>query len=101
MWVPVPLAWFWVGARVYDVTGSVAADGGVAFFGFLATATLAMAVLRRVDAAWLALRRRAGHDQPQGALTQVVVVSGTFGILAFVLWYYIGGAFVLPFMPSG
>jgi hypothetical protein len=101
MWAPIPIAWMWIGARVYDATGSLAADGGVALLGFLATATLAMSALTRVDTAWVALRRRSGHDQPQGALTQVVVVSATLGILVFLLWFYVlSHAFILPFMPS-
>src|SRR5439155_9134854 len=37
MWAPIPLAWLWVGSRVYNATGSLAADGGVAILGFLAT----------------------------------------------------------------
>jgi hypothetical protein len=101
MWAPIPLAWMWVGGRVYAATGSLAADAGVAFLGFMATTCFAMAALNRLDRTWVALRRRAGHDQREGALTQVVVVSATLGILAFLLWYYIfGHAYVLPFMPS-
>ena len=100
MWAPIPLAWMWVGARVYDATGSIAADGGVALLGFLATTILAMAALNRLDRFWVALRRRAGHDQAHGALTQVVVVSATLGLLAFFLWYYVlTHAFIIPFMP--
>ena len=53
------------------------------------------------DVAWVALRRRAGHDQREGALTQVVVVSATIGIAGFLLWYYVlEQAYVIPFMPS-
>ena len=89
MWAPIPLAWIWVGARVYDATESFAAGGGVAFLGFVATTILAMAALTRIDRVWVALRRRAGHDQAQGALTQVVVVSFTLGILVFFLWFYV------------
>ena len=102
MWAPVPLAWFWVGARVYVATESLAAGAGVAFAGFVATTILVMVTLARVDRAWVALRRRAGHDQAQGALTQVVVVSATFGLIGFVAWYYVLGdsPFVLPFMPT-
>jgi hypothetical protein len=101
MWAPIPIAWMWVGARVYDATGSLAADGGVALLGFLATATLAMTALTRVDTLWVALRRQSGHDQAQGALTQVVVVSATLGILLFLVWFYVlSDAFILPFMPS-
>jgi hypothetical protein len=101
MWAPIPLAWMWVGGRVFVATGSLAADGGVAFLGFMATTYLAMAGLNRLDRTWVALRRRAGHDQKDGALTQVVVVSATLGIIAFLLWYYVlEQAYVLPFMPS-
>jgi hypothetical protein len=101
MWAPIPLAWMWVGGQVFSATGSLAADGAVAFLGFMATTWLAMAALNRLDAVWVALRRKAGHEQKQGALTQVVVVSATLGILVFLAWYYvIERAFVLPFMPS-
>jgi hypothetical protein len=101
MWLPIPLAWMWIGARVYDVTGSLATDMGVAFFGFLGCTILTMRALTRIDRAWIALRRRAGHDQRQGALTWVVVVSATLGIVGFYVWYYVlSKAFILPFMPS-
>ena len=101
MWLPIPLAWVWVGARVYDATGSLAAGGVATLGGLIGTVVLAMAALTRIDSAWVALRRRAGHDQAQGALTQVVVVSATLAIALFLLWFYvIGQAFVIPFMPS-
>lgn len=100
MWAPIPIAWFWIGARVYDATGSIAADMGVALLGFLATMILVMAALTRIDRVWVALRRRVGHDQAEGALTQVVIASATLGLLAFLVWYYvIGKAYVIPFMP--
>jgi hypothetical protein len=101
LWAPLPFAWIWVGGRVYALTGSLAADGGAALVGFAASAFLAMRWLARLDQTWIALRRRAGHAQSEGALTQVVVVSATLGIGAFLLWYYLfSNAFILPFMPS-
>jgi hypothetical protein len=34
-------------------------------------------------------------------LQEVVAISGAFGIVGFVLWYYLfSHAYVLPFMPS-
>jgi hypothetical protein len=102
MWVAVPLAWLWIGGRVYAATGSLGADGAVAFFGFVGTTLLAVKLLRRVDSVWIALRRQAGHDQDEGALTEVVAISATFGIVAFMLWYYLfSHAYVLPFMGTG
>jgi hypothetical protein len=101
LWAPLPFAWIWIGGRVYAVTGSLLADGTVALLGFAASAFLAMRALAQLDQAWIALRRRAGYAQAQGALTQVVVVSATLGIGAFLLWYYLfSKAYILPFMPS-
>jgi hypothetical protein len=101
MWAPIPLAWLWIGGRVYAVTGSLAADGAACFFGFVATVLLVVAGLRRIDALWIALRRRAGYDQVEGALSEVVAISGALGIVCFFAWYYLlSHAYVLPFMPS-
>lgn len=101
MWTLVPLAWLWIGGRVYAATGSLAADGGVALFGFAATAFLLMVGLIRVDRTWVAMRRQSGHPEAEGALSQIVVVSVTFALLLFMLWYYVlTDAYVMPFMPS-
>ena len=100
MWAPIPLAWMWVGSHVYRVTGSLFADGAVVMLGFLATTTLAMIALNRLDQFWVTLRRRAGHRQKEGALTRVVVYSATLGLIGFGVWYYLlSDAFILPFMP--
>jgi hypothetical protein len=101
MWAAIPLAWLWIGGRVYSLTGSLGADAGVAFFGFVGTLFLALAGLRRLDRGWIALRRRAGYDQEEGALPQVVTVSATLALLTFFAWYYFfSHAYVIPFMPS-
>jgi hypothetical protein len=101
LWAPLPFAWIWVGGRVYAVTGSLFFDGAVALTGFAASALLAMHGLGRLDRTWIALRRRAGYAQSDGALTQIVVVSATLGLAGFLVWYYVlSHAFILPFMPS-
>src|SRR4051812_49469386 len=83
MWLPLPLAWVWIGAQAFGLTGSLLAGGGVALLGFLATTLLVMKGLARIDTAWVGLRRQSGHAQAKGALTQVVVVSATLGLLLF------------------
>lgn len=101
MWAPLPVAWFWVGARAFEATGSVAASGSVILLGLLATVVLMMKALARLDNKWIVLRRRAGHDQAQGALTQVVVASATAGLLVFSVWYwFLSDAYLIPFMPN-
>jgi hypothetical protein len=101
MFAPIQVGWFWVGARVFDATHSIMLDGIVVLGGFLATAIAIMKVLTRLDAVWLSLRRRAGHDRREGALTQVVVASATFGAVAFWVWFHIlENAYIIPFMPT-
>ena len=101
MWVPIPLAWFWIGARVYDATHSIMADGIVVLGGFLLSVIVVLKVLTRIDQLWIELRRRAGHDQRDGALNQVVIVSATFGVVGFWVWFHIiEDAFIIPFMPT-
>jgi hypothetical protein len=102
MWAPIPIAWVWVGARVYDATGSFVAGACAWFVGFAATLWLTAAALARLDRLWVRLRQQAGAVRAQGAMTQVIVVTATFALAAFFLWFYvIGKAFVIPFMPSG
>jgi hypothetical protein len=101
MWAAIPLGWLWIGGRVYALTGSLGADVAVAFAGFVATLLLAVSVLRRLDEGWISLRRRAGYEQKEGALTQVVTVSATLALVMFLIWYYLlAKAYVIPFMPS-
>jgi hypothetical protein len=101
MWAAIPLAWLWIGGRVYSLTSSLGLDVLVAFAGFVGTLVLAVALLRRLDVIWIALRQRAGYEQKEGALTEVVTISATFALLIFVGWYYLfSHAYVIPFMPS-
>ncbi len=101
MWAPIPVAWFWVGAQVYHVTGSILADGIVVLAGFLVTVVFLMGLLTRLDRAWVRMRRRAGHEQREGALNQVVIASATVGVVAFWVWFHVmEKGFVLRFMPS-
>lgn len=101
MWAAIPLAWLWIGGRIYALTKSLGADVAVAFLGFTLTLLLAVSMLRRLDESWIALRRRAGYEQKEGALTQVVTISATLALLLFLLWYYLlAKAYIIPFMPS-
>jgi hypothetical protein len=101
MWAAIPLAWIWIAGRAYETTDSLVVGGGGALIGLALNEALAVRALTRIDTVWVKLRRRAGHEQRHGALTRVVVVSATFGLIAFLVWYYVlSGAFVIRFMPS-
>jgi hypothetical protein len=99
MWLPNPAAWLWVGARTYDATQRISLGGLAALIGILVSTTLLMMLLTRLDMRWVILRRRAGREQKEGALTQVVVVSATLALAAFYAWQVMNQAFIMPFMP--
>jgi predicted amidohydrolase len=102
LWFGVPAGWFWLGARVYDATGSLLADMTAVFAGVIACLIYGMRGLVRADRRWIALRRAAGREQRDGVLTQVVVASMTVTLALFYLWFYVlsDGAFLIPFMPN-
>jgi hypothetical protein len=102
MWAPIPAVWFWVGARVFEATGSFTVDGLVVLAGLIGSIVLLLRGLTRIDGVWITLRREAGHDQRDGALNQVVVASATLSLTAFWVWFHImEKAFIIPFMPQG
>lgn len=101
MWAAVPLLWIWIGAGVFELTGSLMGDLTVAFLGIVATEIAMIVALSRLDGTWIDLRRRAGYPQAEGALSHLTVISVIFGLIAFYLWFYVlSDAFIIPFMPS-
>jgi hypothetical protein len=101
IWIVIPAGWMWIAAQVYEATLSIAADLAVALGGFIVTITLAMSALNRIDMMWVELRRQSGHEQREGALTRIVVVTAGVGFAAFYIWFhFIEQAFILQFMPT-
>ena len=98
----IPIAWLWVGGRVYSATGSLAADLGVAFLGFVVTLVFMVRGLARLDSTWVSMRHSLGHEQEEGALSRIIVYAVGLALALFVLWYYVlTDAYVMPFMGNG
>jgi hypothetical protein len=89
LWGPQPLAWLWVGSQVDYQTGSVTFGIAVAFAGMIATLMLTLAVLSRLDRLWRLLRRAAGHEQREGVLGRIFMVTAIVAALAFGVWFVI------------
>jgi hypothetical protein len=88
-WGPIPLGCLWVGSQVSYLTGSTSfgilmalVALGVLLFG-------ALVVLRRIDHAWMLVRRAAGHDQRAGALGRVFALTAVICGLAFAFWFIV------------
>lgn len=88
-WGPIPLACLWVGSQVSYLTGSI-------FFGILmALAALflllfgTLMLLRRLDSAWILVRRAAGYDQRSGALGRVFAATAAVCAAGFSFWFVV------------
>ncbi len=88
-WGPIPLACLWVGSQVSYLTGSI-------FFGIvMALAALfvllfgALMLLRRLDNAWILVRRAAGYDQRSGVLGRVFAATAAVCAVGFSFWFLV------------
>src|SRR3979409_1325099 len=60
-WGPIPLACLWLGSEANYLSGSVSVGILVAFAALFGLLFGTLSVLRGLDAAWILVRRAAGH----------------------------------------
>jgi hypothetical protein len=85
-WVAQPVAWLWVGSQVDYRAGSVFLGITVAFLGLIATLIVTLVIATRLDHVWRLLRRAAGHDQREGVLGRIFVVTAIVAAIGFTIW---------------
>jgi predicted secreted protein len=88
-WGPIPLACLWLGSQADYLSGSVGLGILVSFVGLFALLFGALSVLRRLDNAWILVRRAAGHDQRTGALGRIFAITAAVCALIFTLWFVV------------
>jgi len=88
-WGPIPLACLWLGSRANYLTGNVEA-GIVGSFGSAAALLYgALAMLLRLDGAWVLVRRASGRDQRRGVLARIFAFSAAVGASVFAFWFLV------------
>ena len=87
VWGPQPVGWLWVGSQVDYKTGSVFLGITVAFFGLIGTLILTLMLASRIDHLWRLVRRAAGHDQREGVLGRIFVVTAVVAAAGFTAWF--------------
>jgi hypothetical protein len=85
-WGAQPVGWLWVGSQVDYRTGSVFLGITVAFFGLIASLLVTLAIATRLDHLWRLLRRAAGHDQRDGVLGRIFMVTAIVAAIGFTVW---------------
>jgi hypothetical protein len=88
-WGPIPIACLWIGSEIDYLTGSVFLGFIVAFFALFPMLFGALALLRRLDQAWILVRRAAGHDQRTGAMARVFGLTAIVCAIAFAFWFMV------------
>ncbi|HTU80058.1 MAG TPA: hypothetical protein VMF09_14985 [Solirubrobacteraceae bacterium] len=88
-WGPIPLACLWLGSQADYLTGSVSLGILVSFIALFALLFGSLALMKRIDSAWILVRRAAGHDQRTGALGRIFAATAVVCAIAFVLWFLV------------
>jgi hypothetical protein len=88
-WGPIPLACLWIGSQVDYLSNSVGIGILVAFVALFPLLFGTLSLLRRLDHAWILVRRAAGHDQRTGALGRVFGATAAICALVFAFWFLV------------
>ncbi|MGB2711985.1 MAG: hypothetical protein WBC33_10750 [Conexibacter sp.] len=86
-WGPLPLACLWIGGHVQYLTDSIGAGLFAAFVTLGGGLLLGLMALKRLDLAWILVRRAAGHDQREGLIGRIFMLCCMVGAPAFGIWF--------------
>jgi hypothetical protein len=59
----------------------------VAFLGLIGSLILTLMLATPLDHVWRLLRRAAGHDQREGVLGRIFVVTAIVAASGFIVWF--------------
>jgi hypothetical protein len=91
-WGPFPALGLWIASQVQYHSGSVTLGITVGFAFLLLLLFGGLAILKRMDAVWILIRRAAGHDQREGVIAKVFGATAIIGGGGFAFWLiFIGG----------
>lgn len=88
-WGPIPVACLWIGSQVSYLSGSVFLGIVLALAALFVLLFSTLSILRRLDNAWILVRRAAGYDQRSGALGRVFAITAVVCAGAFLLWFLV------------
>lgn len=86
-WGPLPLACLWIGGRTQYLTNSIGFGLLAAFVTLGGGLLLGLSALKRLDYAWILVRRAAGHDQRQGVIGKIFMICCMIGVPIFSVWF--------------
>src|SRR6202035_2203261 len=88
-WGPIPIACLWLRSEADYLSGSVSLGILVAFAGLFGLLFGALMILRRLDQAWILVRRAAGHDQRAGVMGRIFGLTAVVCAVVFTIWFVV------------
>jgi hypothetical protein len=88
-WGPIPIACIWIGSRVNYLSGSVSLGILGSVLALFVLLFGALALMRRLDGAWILVRRAAGHDQRSGCLGRIFAITAAVCAGIFGFWFVV------------
>jgi hypothetical protein len=88
-WGPIPLACLWVGSQMNYVSGSVGVGILVSFVALFVMLFGTLSLLKRLDQAWILVRRAAGHDQRTGVMGRIFGATAFVCAAVFAFWFVV------------
>jgi len=100
-WGPIPAGCLWIGSRFNYWTDSVVVGLVTAFAAMLLVLFVGLSIMKRLDQAWILVRRAAGHDQREGVIGRIFAISAAIGVVLFSIWLLIFAGLGPSIAPSG
>jgi hypothetical protein len=100
-WGPVPAGCLWIGSRFNYWTDSTGVGIVTAFAAMLLALFMGLAAMKRLDQAWILVRRAAGHDQTEGVIGRIFAVSAAIGVVLFTIWLLVFAGLGPSIAPNG
>ncbi|MGA9286005.1 MAG: hypothetical protein WBV85_11255 [Solirubrobacteraceae bacterium] len=88
-WGPIPIACLWLSAQANYLTGSVSFGVLIALVALFVLLFGTLMLLRRLDNAWILVRRAAGHDQRTGVLPRIFGITAAVCAAVFSFWFVV------------
>lgn len=85
-WGPLPLACLFVGGRLQHLTDNIGIGLAASFGTLIGGLLLGLMALKRLDYAWILVRRASGVDQRQGVIGRIFMICCAIGAPVFAIW---------------
>ncbi|MEI6793121.1 MAG: hypothetical protein WCK97_07785 [Actinomycetes bacterium] len=90
-WGPVEAGWLWIVSHIPPLVDHIFLATVVVFLGILLTLIAGLVVCKKLDSAWILMRRASGVDQRSGVIGRVFAYTAMVGVTIFSIWLIFGG----------